>query len=300
MTLTAGPRLVQRQLGRMLRSKVAGDDASDRAQHIWGAEGPRWFTPEDPVWRVHADASMFPAGVASLLLQSLHPMAMAGVAGHSGYKSDPWGRLQRTSHYLATTTFGTIEHAEASIAHVRSIHERIRGRDALGREYRASDPHLLLWVHVAEIDSFLRAYQSFGGSPLTAAEADTYVEQAGIPAARLGVIDPPTTVAQLHGVLAAYRPELEATDAAREAARFLLLQPPLPFYARPGYGTLASGGVSLLPGWALSMLGIPLPGIASALVARPLGHLGTAAVRWGMAGLAERRPSDAVGEREAS
>ena len=270
----------------MLRSKVAGEDAPDRAQRIWGARGERWFTPADPVWRVHADASMFPAGVTSLLLQSLHPLAMAGVAGHSGYKGDPWGRLQRTSHYLATTTFGTVEHAEEAIAMVRSIHERVRGKDHLGRPYRAGDPHLLLWVHVAEIDSFLRGFQTFGDVPLTEAEADVYVAQAGIPAARLGVIDPPTSVAELRGVLDAYRPELEATSAAREAARFLLLDPPLPFYARPGYGTLASGGVSLLPGWAREMLGIPLPGVVSTLVARPLGHLGTAAVRWGMAGLA--------------
>ncbi|HET8987632.1 MAG TPA: oxygenase MpaB family protein, partial [Humibacillus sp.] len=167
MSLTAGPRLVQRQLGRMPRSRVAGDDAPARARRIWGAEGERWFTAADPIWRVHADASMFPAGVASLLLQSLHPLAMAGVAGHSGYKSDPWGRLQRTSHYLATTTFGTIEHAEESIAMVRSIHERVRGRDPQGREYRASDPHLLRWVHLAEIDSFLRAHQTFGAEPLT-------------------------------------------------------------------------------------------------------------------------------------
>ena len=108
----------------------------------------------------------------------------------------------------------------------------------------------------------------------------------GSPAARLGATDPPTSVAELRVVLDAYRPELEATSAAREAARFLLLDPPLPFYARPGYGTLASGGVSLLPGWAREMLGIPLPGVVSTLVARPLGHLGTAAVRWGMAGLA--------------
>ena len=286
MSPTAGARLVQRQLGVMLRSKVAGDDAPDRAQRIWGAQGERWFTPDDPVWRVHADASMFPAGVASLLLQMLHPMAMAGVAGHSGYKSDPWGRLQRTSHYLATTTFGTIEHAEEAIAMVRSIHERVRGKDHLGRPYRASDPHLLTWVHVAEIDSFLRGYQTFGDEPLTDDEADVYVAQAGIPAARLGVVDPPTSVAELRAVLDAYRPELEATSAAREAARFLLLDPPLPLYARPGYGTLASGGVSLLPGWAREMLGIPLPGVVSTLVARPLGHLGTAAVRWGMAGLA--------------
>ena len=202
MSLTAGTRLVQRQLGRMLRSKVAGDDAPARAQRIWGAEGERWFTPADPIWRVHADASMFPAGVASLLLQSLHPLAMAGVAGHSGYKSDPWGRLQRTSHYLATTTFGTIEHAEEAIALVRSIHERVRGRDPLGRDYRASDPHLLRWVHLAEIDSFLRAHQTFGAQPLTDDEADRYVEQTGIPAVRLGVIDPPTTVAGLGEALA--------------------------------------------------------------------------------------------------
>jgi uncharacterized protein (DUF2236 family) len=276
----------------MLRSKVAGDDAPARAQRIWGAQGERWFTPDDPVWRVHADASMFPAGITSLLLQMLHPMAMAGVAGHSGYKSDPWGRLQRTSHYLATTTFGTVEHAEEAIAMVRSIHERVRGKDDLGRPYRADDPHLLTWVHVAEIDSFLRGYQTFGDTPLTDEEADVYVAQAGIPAARLGVVDPPTSVAELRAVLSSYRPELQTTASAREAARFLLLDPPLPLYARPGYGTLASGGVSLLPGWAREMLGIPLPGVVSTLVARPLGHLGTAAVRWGMAGLAERRPSD--------
>ena len=276
----------------MLRSKVAGDDAPARAQRIWGARGDRWFTPDDPVWRVHADASMFPAGVTSLLLQSLHPLAMAGVAGHSGYKGDPWGRLQRTSHYLATTTFGTIEHAEEAIATVRSIHTRVRGKAPDGRPYRADDPHLLMWVHAAEIDSFLRGFQTFAATPLTADEADVYVAQAGIPASRLGVVDPPTSVAALREVLAAYRPELEATDAAREAARFLLHNPPLPLYARPGYGTIASGGVSLLPGWAREMLGIPLPGVVSSLVARPLGHLGTAAVRWGMAGLAERRPSD--------
>src|SRR3954454_434165 len=175
MTLTAAPRLVQRQLGRVLRSKVAGEDASARAQRIWGAEGERWFTPDDPIWRVHADASMFPAGVASLLLQSLHPLAMAGVAGHSGYKSDPGGSPQRGSHYLATTTFGTIEHAEESIALVRSIHERVRGKDVHGRPYRADDPHLLMWVHAAEIDSFLRGYQTFGDDPLTDEEADVYV-----------------------------------------------------------------------------------------------------------------------------
>src|SRR6478609_2405688 len=161
MTLSAAPRLVQRQLGQMLRSKVAGDDAPARAQRIWGAEGQRWFTPDDPIWRVHADASMFPAGVASLLLQSLHPLAMAGVAGHSGYKSDPWGRLQRTSHYLATTTFGTVEHAEESIAHVRP-----GGRGPRGGGTGRSPPPRRRGVPPAETASSPRAPKPSGGGPL--------------------------------------------------------------------------------------------------------------------------------------
>jgi uncharacterized protein (DUF2236 family) len=286
--LTELARHSQRRMGSALRSRVAGDDARERAQVIWGKKGERWFTPEDPVWRVHADAAMFPGGVAALLLQSLHPLAMAGVAGHSGYKGDPWGRLQRTSHFLATTTFGTVEDAEAAIARVRDIHERVRGRDPKGRPYRASDPRLLRWVHVAEAHSFLTAYQRFAQAPLAPAEADTYVAQSALVAGRLGALDLPTTVAELAEALTAYRPELEATPQAREAARFLLLDPPLPWPARPGYGLIASGGVAVLPGWARRALRLPAGGPATVL-AGGAGHVGTRAVRWAMAGVAEER-----------
>jgi uncharacterized protein (DUF2236 family) len=283
---------VQVMIGQALRSKVAGDDAPKRAQRIWGAEGERWFTREDPVWRVHADASMFPAGVTALLMQMLHPMAMAGVAGHSGYKGDPWGRLQRTSNYLATTTFGTVDDAERMIAHVRGIHERVRGRDERGRPYRASDPRLLMWVHIAEIDAFLRGFQAYAAQPLTDTEADTYVRQAGISAAKLGVLDPPQTVHELQAELAAFRPEMETTPAAREAARFLLLSPPLPWAARPGYGALAAGGVALMPAWAREMLGLPMPEVVARWVGQPLGNLGAATVRWAMTGLERSRAAE--------
>ncbi|WP_392545347.1 oxygenase MpaB family protein [Oryzobacter telluris] len=292
--LAALTRVPQRRLGNALRARVAGDDASERAAVIWGREGERWFTPEDPVWRVHADASMFPGGVAALLLQSLHPLAMAGVAGHSGYRGDPWGRLQRTSGFLATTTFGTVEDAEAAIARVRAVHERVRGTDETGRPYRASDPHLLGWVHVAEAHSFLTAYQQYSGTPLTAAEADTYVAQSVLVAERLGARDLPTTVAELDAALASFRPELEPTTPAREAARFLLLDPPLPWAARPGYGLIASGGVAILPGWARRALRLPVVGPV-AVAARGLGGLGTSAVRWAMAGVAEERQVAAGG-----
>ncbi|MGL5864030.1 MAG: oxygenase MpaB family protein, partial [Phycicoccus sp.] len=287
-------RAAQRRLGTALRSRVAGDDAPERAAEIWGRAGERWFGPDDPVWRVHADASMFPGGVAALLLQSLHPGAMAGVAGHSGYRGDPWGRLQRTSHFLATTTFGTVDDAEDAIARVRHIHERVRGRDHLDRPYRASDPHLLGWVHVAEATSFLTAYQRFAAVPLSSDEADTYVAQSAIVAERLGARDMPTDVASLREALAAYRPELEATPAAQDAARFLLLDPPLPWAARPGYGLIASGGVALLPRWARLELRVPVLG-PSAAVAGALGQVGTGVVRWAMAGLAEERQAVAEG-----
>jgi uncharacterized protein (DUF2236 family) len=281
-------RRSQRRLGSALRARVAGDDATERAKVIWGREGARWFTPDDPVWRVHADASMFPGGVAALLLQSLHPLAMAGVAGHSGYRGDPWGRLQRTSHFLATTTFGTVDDAEAAIVRVRGIHERVRGRDPQGRAYRASDPRLLRWVHVAEAHSFLTAHQRYAVQPLTPAEADTYVAQSALVTSRLGATDLPTTVAELDAALTGFRPELEATDEARAAARFLLLEPPLPWPARPGYGLIASGGVAVLPRWARRALRLPVDGPLPAL-AGGAGRVGTRAVRWAMAGVAEER-----------
>ena len=279
----------RRQLASALRSRVAGTDAQVKAERIWGAEGPRWFTPDDPIWRVHADAAMFPGGIRALLLQSLHPLAMAGVAGHSGYKGDPWGRLQRTSEFLATTTFGTIEHAQEQIARVRSIHDRVRGKAADGRPYSASDPHLLAWVHATEADSFLTAYQRYAVTPLSAAEADRYVEQGGIVARALGVVDPPTTVAALRATIAGYRPELESTAAAREAARFLLVHPPLPLAARPGYAALAAGAVAMLPRWARQPLRLPWLPVTERLVGRPLGGVATSTVRWAMADATDER-----------
>jgi uncharacterized protein (DUF2236 family) len=286
---------VQRRLGLALRSRVAGEDAPVRAARIWGAEGERWFTSKDPIWRVNQDAAMFPGGIAALLLQSLHPSAMAGVAGHSGYKGDPWGRLQRTSHYLAVTTFGTVADAELAIAHVRSVHRRVRGTDELGRAYAADDPHLLRWVHVAEIWSFLQAFQAYAAEPLGASEADLFVEQTNRAATLLGATDLPTTVQELDDVIAAYRPELESTAAALEATRFMLLNPPVPLVARPGYALIAAGGVALLPVWARRALRLPVNRAGMAVASRA-GGLSTALVRWGMAGLRDRA---AVAEKPA-
>ncbi len=273
---------LRRSLAVALRDRVAGEDNAARAELIWGKPGERWFTEVDPIWRVHSDAAMFVAGIRALLLQSLHPLAMAGVAGHSGYKGDPWGRLQRTSTFLATTTFGTVEDAEALIARVRGIHEGVRGKAPDGRPYAASDPHLLTWVHIAETDSFLQAHQRYAVTPLTPAQADTYVAQSCVVASRLGVIDPPTTVAGVDAAIASYRPELSGTPAARDAARFLLLPPPLPWSARPGYGALAGAAVALLPLWARQYLALPYLPLAERAITLPIGGAATSVIRWAL------------------
>ena len=273
---------VRRRIAVALRDRVAGEDNAAKAAVIWDKPGQRWFTQSDPIWRVQADASMFIAGIRALLLQSLHPLAMAGVAGHSGYQGDPWGRLQRTSTFLATTTFGTIEDAEAIIAKVRGIHARVRGKAPDGRPYAASDPHLLKWVHIAEADSFLRTHQRYAVTPLTPAEADGYVAQSCVVATRLGVIDPPTTVAGLNAAIESYRLELEGTAAARDAARFLLLHPPLPWSARPGYGALAAAAVALLPLWARQPLALPYLPLSERAIALPVGGAATSVIRWAL------------------
>ena len=124
-----------------------------------------------------------------------------------------WGRLARTSRFLAVTTFGTADDAQQAVDVVRSIHERVTGTMDDGTPYAASDPHLLMWVHVAEVDSFLRAHQRYGRDPLDQAGRDEYVAQTAEVARRLGVVDPPTTEAELAAMLAAYRPELRGDPA---------------------------------------------------------------------------------------
>ena len=171
------------------------------------------------------------------------------------------------------------------------MHRRVRGTDPRGRAYAADDPHLLRWVHVAEISSFLAAFQSYAATPLTPDEADLFVHQTSRAASLLGATDLPHTTRELDDVIEGYRPELESTPAAREATRFMLLNPPVPLVARPGYALIAAGGVALLPGWARKALRLPLhgPGLA---VATRAGVVSASLVRWGMAGLEDRRPGD--------
>jgi uncharacterized protein (DUF2236 family) len=277
--LGAADRLRGR-IGAAIFERVAGPEGPRRRRVIHGNAGERWFAEGRPIRRVHGDSAMFIGGIRALLLQSLHPLAMAAVAGHSGYRGDPWGRLQRTSYFLAVTTFGRAGDAQEAIRRVRGIHQRVTGTAPGGRPYAASDPHLLTWVHIAEADSFLRAHSRFGAQPLDQAGRDGYVADMARIGAALGVPDPPRTEAELAAAIAGYRPELAATAQSREAARFLLLSPPLPLIARAPYGVLAAAAVSLLPGWARRPLYLPRLPVTEAAVVRPAGHAMVHAIRW--------------------
>ena len=155
---------VRLRLGAAIFERVAGPDGPEHRARIHDREGPRWFEPGSPITVVHADASMFLGGIRAVLLQTLHPAAMRAVAEHSGYRGDTWGRLARTSRFLAVTTFGHADDAQQMVDVIRSVHRRVTGTMPDGSTYAASDPHLLEWVHIAEVDSFLRAFTVYGAT----------------------------------------------------------------------------------------------------------------------------------------
>lgn len=227
---------------------------------------PGLFGPGSVTWRLHADPLTAVAGIRALLLQALHPTAMAGVAQHSAFREDPWGRLFRTAEYVGAVTFGTTEDARRTAARVRGVHRRLGGGTdaATGREYRVDDPDLLLWVHCSLVDSFLSVCRR-GGVPLSPQDADAYVaeqvrlaELVGVPAGA-GV---PSSAAGLADYFAAMRPRLTATPEARSAARFVLLPPmPTPVAlatpARPAWAGVAGLAFASLPGWARRLYRLP-------------------------------------------
>lgn len=273
---------VRSWLADQIRSRVVGEQPEDKIAAIIDAPGPRWFADDAVIKRVHADASMFVGGLRALLFQSLHPLAMAGVAQHSDYRTDPWGRLQRTADFLAATTYGPADVAEQAVARVRAVHLRVTGTASDGRPYAANDPHLLRWVHVAELDSFLTSYRRYGAEPLSDADADAYVADMAVVAEALGVTHPPRSTRELRAEIADFRAELAGTDEAREAARFLIVSPPLPAVARAPYLALASAAVAMLPMWARWPLRLPWLPVSERLIARPIGAAATQLIRWSL------------------
>lgn len=264
--------------GRYLRQAITGDQGLGADELVSSADHGL-FGPASVAWRVHGDSAMLIGGLRALLLQTLHPLAMAGVADHSDYRSDPWGRLHRTGRFVGGTTFGSTETAERLIARVRAIHDRVTGTAPDGRPYSANDPHLLLWVHVTEVDSFLQAYLRYGEGRLTDDECDRYVAEMAEVARRLGATGVPENRAELAACLDGFRAECRFDAQARDGLRFLLL-PPVPLALRGPYGLISAASIGLLPGWARSMMRLPLPPGFDPLAIRPAATVLTRSIGW--------------------
>jgi uncharacterized protein (DUF2236 family) len=240
-------------IGRSAAAYVSGvpEDAADDGL----------FGPASVAWRVSTDLAWPVAGLRSLLMQALHPLAMAGVDQHSGWRRDPVGRLAATSAYLATVTFGERAVAERAAARVRRIHEHVRGVDAVtGRRYAAGDPALLLWVHAALVQSGLAAVWAFG-TPLPAQDSDRYVEEMMVAAELVGVPRPlvPASVAELERYVASVRPGLSCTPAARESMAYLLDPPGLDEEIAGFWQDVRDAAIAVLPEWARQMYGYSAP-----------------------------------------
>lgn len=233
--------------------------------------------------RVHGDVtSMMAGGIAGLLLQMLHPAVLAGVWDHSRFRHDMQGRLRRTARFIALTTYGDPDAAQAAVARVRAIHHHVRGTLPDGRPYAADDPALLAWVHVTEAWSFLAGWRRYAEPRMTAADQDRYFAEMAAVGTALGADPVPRTRAEAERMLRATRPQLRQDGRTRAVAQLLLTQrAPTPLL-QPFQALVVQAGVDLLPDWALRLHGLPTP-----LLGRPITRLGTLGVartiRWAVA-----------------
>ena len=272
---------VRHRMGQEVRKFLTGRQRPPLHLFALDDADPGLFGPASATWQVHADLSLTVGAVRALILQSLHPLTIAAVADHSEFRTDPVGRLHRTAEFVTLTTFGTTAAAEAAIRRVRAVHRTVTGVAPDGRPYAADDPHLLTWVHVAEVDSFLSAYRRYGARPIDGRRADAYVAEMAVVAERLGATDVPRSVAELEASIRGFRPELEAGRLAREALRFLLL-PPWPLAARGPYAVVAAAAIDLLPGWARRMLWLPPAPVTNRVVVRPAATALLRVMGWAM------------------
>ncbi len=220
---------------------------------------PGLFGPDSICWKVHADfPSMLCGGIGALMLQMLHPLALAGVWDHSSFREDMIGRLRRTSQFIAGTTFAATADAQWLIERVRDIHTGVTGHAPDGRAYAASDPELLTWVHVAEVRSFMAGYLRYGDPDLSVEDQDRYFDEVARIAEALGAESVPRNRQQIDTYIERMRSQLCFDSRTAEVLQLLLAAPAPNRMTQPVGYLMARAGVDLLPEWGREMAGIRL------------------------------------------
>jgi uncharacterized protein (DUF2236 family) len=219
---------------------------------------PGLYLPNQAPWIVHADFATLVGGVRALLMQALHPGSLGGVSQHSRYEEDPIGRLSGTIRWLTVTTFGSLEAIQGEAGRVNRLHDKVVGKyetaEGEQRPYRAADPDLLLWVHVAFMDSFLRAHQNYSKKPIPGG-ADEYVRLWADSVKPLGLASAPMSEAELISTLDGFRSKLVVTDKTKQVIHWIK-KAPLPLLAKPVYALLFHSALASLPAEYRRMIGI--------------------------------------------
>lgn len=267
--------------------KLVGGDGNDTVER--NRQDTGLFGPDSACWKVHGDfTSMMVGGISALMMQMLHPGALAGVWDHSDFRTDMTGRLKRTAQFIAGTTYGDRAEAQRLIDHVKTIHGRVAGVLPDGKPYSADDGDLLTWVHVAEVTAFLDAYMTYVDPAFPLAEQDRYYGEVAEIARLLGATDVPTTRAGIAAYFDAVRPQLRYDERTRQVAHALLTQKPPSAAAAPALAAAFDAAKALLPDWAARMHGFSLSAPRRAVTGLSVQALGKT-MRWALVNSAEAR-----------
>jgi uncharacterized protein (DUF2236 family) len=251
---------IQEALSKRFRRLLSGDPDGVPPWLDVIAEGDEGglYLPDDAPWIVHADFGTLVGGIRALLMQALHPGSLTGVATHSRYEQDALGRLAGTIRWLTVTTFGSHAAVAGEAQRVNRMHKRVTGEyqtaEGEQRPYKAADPDLLLWVHIAFMDSFLRCHQMYAWREIPGG-ADAYVRLWAKSVEPIGLASAPFSEAQLVAEIERYKRELVATPKTLDVVKFIK-RPPLPVLARPVYWLLFEAAVVSLPVEFQKLLGL--------------------------------------------
>ena len=228
--------------------------SSSLEEFKWPVGDPGLFGPHSVAWKVHANFSaMMVGGLSSLMIQALHPRALAAVWDHSNFRHQLKARLGRTALFVAATTYGSVDLATRHILRVNAIHAKIQGIDLKGQAYCANEPHLLRWVHLVETISFLNAYQHLNLQPLSALDCDRYVVEMNKVGEMLGATNLPITFSDAKLAMSQYEHELVFDQRTRETLKSIESYS-VDLTEKPFFALILSASFDIVPNWLLEML----------------------------------------------